>query len=111
MKPLAQFSSFEALDLRVGRILKVEEAATRKPTYRIIADFGPEIGTKVTCGAFRRYSADELLGKLIVGVVNLGSKKMGPEVSEFLMLGVPTQDGETIYLSPENKVELGVAVF
>ncbi len=111
MKPNADFSNFEALDMRVGRIMKVEDAATKKPTYRITVDFGPDIGMKVTCGAFRKYSRDELLGRQIVGVLNFGPKKMGPEVSEFLMLGVPDNNHETTYLMPQGEVPLGVAVF
>jgi tRNA-binding protein len=82
MEPVASFSNFEALDIRVGRIVRVEDAETRKPTYRITVDFGPEIGMKVPCGAFRRYTKEELLGKLIIAVVNFGPKKMGPETSE-----------------------------
>ena len=89
MKPVLSFSNFEALDIRVGRIVRVEEAETRKPTYRITVDFGPEIGMKVSCGAFRRYAREELLGKLVVAVINFGPKRMGPETSEVLMLGVP----------------------
>jgi tRNA-binding protein len=111
MKPVASFSNLEALDIRVGRIARVEDAETRKPTYRITVDFGPEIGMKVSCGAFRRYTKEELLGKLIIAVVNFGPKKMGPETSEVLILGVPNGQDETIYLTPESEVQLGVEVF
>jgi tRNA-binding protein len=74
-------------------------------------DFGPEIGMKVPCGAFRRYTKEELLGKLIIAVVNFGPKKMGPETSEVLILGVPHGTDETIYVTPESEVQLGVEVF
>jgi len=111
MKLIADFSNFEALDIRVGRVVRVEDAATRKPTYRITVDFGPEIGTKVSCGAYRRYRKEELLGKLIIAVVNFGSKKMGLETSECLILGVPKGNDETVYLTPESGVQLGVEVF
>jgi tRNA-binding protein len=111
MKPVASFANFEALDIRVGRIVGVEDAKTRKPTYRITVDFGPEIGMKVSCGAFRRYAREELLGKLVVAVINFGPKRMGPETSEVLMLGVPNRTDETIYLTPESEVQLGAEVF
>ena len=111
MKPIAHFSHFEALDIRVGRVVGVEDAATRQPTYRITVDFGPEIGTKVSCGAYRRYTREELLGKLVIAVVNFGPKNMGPETSEVLMLGVPNATHETIYLTTESEVPLGVEVF
>jgi tRNA-binding protein len=111
MKPMANFSHFEALDMRVGRVVRVEDAATRQPTYRITVDFGPEVGTKVSCGAYRRYTKEELLGKLVIAVVNFGPKKMGPETSEVLILGAPTAKNETIYLTTESEVPLGVEVF
>jgi tRNA-binding protein len=111
MKPMANFSHFEALDMRVGRVVRVEDAATRQPTYRITVDFGPEVGTKVSCGAYRRYTKEELLGKLVIAVVNFGPKEMGPETSEVLILGVPNAKDETIYLTTESEVPLGVEVF
>jgi tRNA-binding protein len=111
MKDITQFSSFEALDIRVGSIVKVEDAQTKKPTYRLTIDFGPEIGVKISCGAYRNYSKESLIGKQIIGVVNFGSKKMGPEISEVLVLGVPNSAGETIYLQPQQDVGLGVSVF
>jgi len=111
VKPQTDYASFAALDMRVGKITKVEEAETKKPAYRMTVDFGPEIGIKVSCGAYRNYAREDLIGRQIIGVINLGSRKMGPEVSEFLMLGVPSAAGETIHLMPEKNVPLGVEVF
>ena len=111
IKQQADFSHFEALDLRVGKIIKVEDADTKKPTYRMTIDFGAEIGTKISCGAYRNYEKDFLLGKQIIAVINLGSRKMGPEISEVLMLGVPDDEGKTIFLQPQQDVSLGVHVF
>src|SRR3989344_286896 len=111
IKDIAEFKNFEALDMRVGKIIRVEDAQTKKPTYRITVDFGSEIGIKVSCGAYRNYSKNDLVGKLIIAVVNLGTKQMGPEKSEVLILGVPNEKGETIYLSPQSDVPLGVKVF
>jgi tRNA-binding protein len=90
---------------------KVEDAATRKPTYRLTIDFGPEIGVKVSCGAYRNYTPGELLGKQIIGIINFAGKKMGPEVSQVLVLGVPNEKGDTIYLMPQTDVLLGAKVF
>jgi tRNA-binding protein len=111
MKPITQFNSFESLDMRVGRIVKVEDSQTKKPTYRLTVDFGAGIGTKVSCGAYRNYSKEFLVGKQVIGVMNLGTKKMGPEISEVLILGVPNPGGETIFLTPQSEVDLGVEVF
>ena len=111
IKDIAEFKNFEALDMRVGKIIRVEDAQTKKPTYRITVDFGSEIGIKVSCGAYRNYSKNDLVGKLIIAVVNLGTKQMGPEKSEVLILGVPNEKGETIYLSPQADAPLGAQVF
>jgi tRNA-binding protein len=111
VKPTADFRNFEALDIRAGRIIQVDDARTRKPTYRLTIDFGPEIGTKVSCGAYRNYPKEALLGKMVVCVVNFGTKKMGPETSEVLVLGIANAAGETIYLTTEQNVPLGGVVF
>lgn len=111
MKDITNYTSFSNLDIRVGKIVKVEDAETKKPTYRITVDFGDEIGTKVSCGAYRNYRKEDLIDKQVVGIVNLGAKQMGPEKSEILILGVPNEKGETIYLKPEQNVSLGIEVF
>ena len=110
-KPTGDYSAFESLDIRVGRIVKVEDAETRKPTYRLTVDFGPDIGMKVSCGAYRNYPKEALVGRQVIGIVNFAPKKMGPERSEVLILGVPNENHETIYLMPQSEVPLGVAVF
>jgi tRNA-binding protein len=110
-KPTSNFSNFSALDIRVGKIINVEDAETKKPTYRLTVDFGPEIGIKKSCGAYRNYSKEFLMGKQVIGVLNFEAKKMGPEISEVLILGVPNSKGETIFLKPEQDVDLGVEVF
>ena len=111
IKPTADFGNFEALDIRAGRIARVDDAHTRKPTYKLTIDFGPEIGTKVSCGAYRNYPKEALIGKTVVCVVNFGVKKMGPEISEVLVLGIANAAGETVYLTTEQSVPLGGAVF
>jgi tRNA-binding protein len=111
IKPTADFSHFDALDIRVGRIVKVEEAQTKKPTWRMTIDFGGDIGTKVSCGAYRHYAKEDLIGRQVLAVVNFAPRKMGPEISEVLTLGVPGEQGATIYVTPQQEVELGAALF
>jgi tRNA-binding protein len=111
MKPVADYAHFEALDIRVGRVLKVEDARSRKPTYRLTIDFGAEIGVKVSCGAYRNYAPEELTGRVVIAVVNFPEKRMGPEVSQVLVLGVTNAQGETIHLTPESEAPLGGVVF
>lgn len=111
IKPTADFAHFDALDIRVGRIVKVEDAATKKPTYKMTIDFGPEIGVKISCGAYKSYAKESLVGQQVLAVVNFAPRKMGPEVSEVLVLGVPNAAGDTIYATPQQPVDLGVALF
>jgi tRNA-binding protein len=110
-KSTANYTNFEALDIRVGVILDVADSQTKKPTYRMLIDFGPEIGHKVSCGAYKNYTRDQLLGKEVICIVNFGPLKMGPEISEVLVLGVPNEKGETIFLTPQSEVPIGVQVF
>jgi len=111
MKPIAEFSHFDALDIRVGRIVNVEDARTKKPTYRMTIDFGSEIGTKVSCGAYRHYAKEELVGSQVVAVINFAPKQMGPEISEALVLGIENDRGEVIRLTPATSVPIGANVF
>lgn len=111
LKHQVGLDSFSSLDIRVGRIVDVAEANTKKPLYRITVDFGPEIGRKVSCGGFRRYAKEALLGKQVVAVVNLPPKQMGPETSEVLILAALNERGEPIYLTPEAEAPPGSTVF
>ena len=111
VKTQAQYSSLALLDLRVGKIIRVEDSKTTKPTYRMTVDFGSEIGVKISCGAYKNYEKEDLVGKQVIGVINFAAKKMGPEISEVLILGVANLEGETIYLKPERDVSLGAEIF
>lgn len=111
VKQLATFANFDALDIRAGKVVDVNDAQTKKPTYRITIDLGPEIGRKISCGAYRNYAKDYLLGKAVICIVNLGPKKMGPETSEVLVLGIANAHGETIFLTTDSNVALGSPVF
>lgn len=110
MKDLAEYSAFAALDLRVGTVLAVDESRARKPTWRLTIDFGPEIGSKVSCGAFRNYAPTELVGRQVVAIVNLPTLKMGPERSEVFVLGVDDGTGGAIRITVESEVAPGASV-
>lgn len=105
-----EYGDFEKVDMRVGRIVSVEDSATRKPTYRFTLDFGPEIGIKKSFAALTNYSKEELEGGCVIAVVNFPPKQMGREMSEVLILGVPGEGG-VIRLMPERAVEPGARVF
>ena len=97
--------------MRVGRIVGVEDSLARKPTYRLTIDFGPELGIKRSVGAYRGYAPEALVGRQIVAVVNFGPKKMGPEISEVLVLGVDSEAGTVVYLTPASDVPLGNPIY
>ncbi len=103
------WNDFEAVELRVGRIIEVEDFPEAKvPAYRIKADFGPEIGIKKTSARVTDlYAADDLVGRQIVGVVNFPVKQIGPVRSEFLLTGFYREDGAVVLAVPERDVPLG----
>ncbi len=105
MNPL---EALETLDLRVGRILRAEpNARARKPSYKLWIDFGP-LGEKTSSAQLTaRYRADQLIGKLVIAAVNLGTRNIAGFQSEVLVLGVPDTSGETVLLAVEQGVPLG----
>ncbi|MEF7353969.1 protein secretion chaperonin CsaA [Escherichia coli] len=111
MKDKASFDSFSALDMRAGTIIRVEKSKTSKPTWRMTIDLGPELGTRVSCGAYTNYAAEDLQETQVICIVNLGTMKMGPEKSEVLVLGVSDGSGGTIPLTTEKRVDNGECVF
>jgi tRNA-binding protein len=108
----AEFGDFLTLDLRVGTIMTAERALTRKPAYRMTIDFGEEIGKRVSCGDYVNYAPEEIIGKQVIAVTNLPPKRMGPEISEVLVLGVqnPVGDG-TVFLTVDKSVPNGSKIF
>lgn len=101
-KPDIAASDFFAVDMRVGRVESVEEfPEARRPAYKLTVDFGPEIGLKRTSAQVTNYSIDQLVGRLVVGAVNLGRKQVGPFMSEFLILGSIDDADQVLLLSPE----------
>jgi tRNA-binding protein len=106
------YSDFEKVDVRVGRIVTVEDfPQARKPAYKLSIDFGPEIGVKRSSAQVTNYSKEELLGRLVMGVVNFPPRQIGPFFSEVLTLGVPDGNGDVILLSPTKEVPLGGRMF
>ncbi len=103
------WQEFEAVELRVGTILKVEPfPEARKPAYKVWADFGPEIGTRKTSVQITAlYTPEDLLGRQIIGVVNFPPKQVGPFRSEFLLTGFADENGAIVIAAPERAVPNG----
>ena len=101
---MATFDDFLKLDIRVGRIVEAREfPEARKPAFKLTIDFGPEIGVKQSSAQIvARYTVSELTGKLVLGVVNFPSRRIGPFESEVLTLGVPDMDGQVILVEPDS---------
>ena len=109
MSPL---EAFGLLDMRVGRVLRAEpNPQARKPAYRLWIDFGP-LGTRQSSAQLTdRYSAEQLVGTLVIAAVNLGTRRIAGFVSEVLVLGVPDEAGRVTLLRPDDEVPLGGRVY
>ena len=102
---------FFALDLRAGRVVGVEPfPEARKPAWKLTVDFGPVIGELRTSAQITNYAADDLQGRLVVGAVNLGTKRIAGFTSEFLVLGALDPDGTVRLLQLEPDVQPGAPV-
>jgi tRNA-binding protein len=111
-RPLITFADFDRIDVRTGRIVGAEAfPEARKPAYKLRIDFGP-LGTRTSSAQLtRRYSAAELVGRLVVAVVNFPPRQIGPFRSEVLTLGIDDGTGAVVLLVPDADVPLGHRVF
>ena len=103
------FDDFQKVDVRVGRIIEAEPfPEARKPAFKIKIDFGAGIGVKKSSAQItRHYQPTNLVGRLVLAVVNFPPRQIGPVMSEVLTLGVPDEDGEVVLLQPEQDVPIG----
>lgn len=106
---MATFEDFQKLDIRIGKILDVQDfLEARKPAFKLRIDFGEEIGIKRSCAQLTvNYSKDELIGKLVLCVVNFPPRQIGTAISEVLTLGIPDERNECILIIPERDIPIG----
>jgi tRNA-binding protein len=107
------FDDFLKVDVRVGRILDVRPfPGARKPAYQLEVDFGAAIGRRRSSAQLtQRYTADELLGRLVLAVVNFPPRQVATFFSEVLVLGVPDAEGNVVLVEPQADVPLGGRLF
>jgi tRNA-binding protein len=102
------WEQFEAVDMRVGRVVEVEDfPEARQPAWKLRIDFGRAIGEKRSSAQIKRYARDDLEGRLVVAVVNFPPKQIGPFMSEVLVLGAIDDAKGIVLLRPDEDVELG----
>jgi tRNA-binding protein len=104
--------AFEVLDLRVGRVTRAEpNERARKPSFKLWIDFGP-LGERTSSAQLRAlYRAEDLVGRLVIAAVNLGTRNIAGVLSEVLVLGVPSEKGEVVLLEVGREVPLGGRVY
>ena len=102
------WDEFMRVDVRVGRIVEVEDfPEARRPAWKLRVDFGAQIGERRSSAQITNYARDELVGRRVVAVVNFPPKQIGPVRSECLVLGTYAADGAVLLLAPEPEAELG----
>jgi tRNA-binding protein len=107
------FDEFLKVDVRVGRIVAARPfPAARKPAYQLELDFGPEVGRRRSSAQLtQRYTADELVGRQVLAVINFPPRQIATFLSEVLVLGVPDANGDVVLVEPEAEVPLGGRLF
>ena len=113
---VTDITTFEKVEMRVGRVIGCTEfPEARKPSYKLEIDFGP-LGLRHSSAQLTaHYAPADVIGKLVVAVVNFPPRRIAGFSSEVLVLGVPGQgvrpEGTVVLLQPERSVEPGSRVF
>ena len=107
------FEDFLRVDVRVGTVLSAEPyPEARKPSLKLLIDFGPGIGEKKSCAQIAaRYNADDLIGRQIAAVVNFPARQIGKAISEVLTLGFADESGQVVLFRPDAAVPNGSRLF
>ena len=107
------FDDFLKVDIRVGTIVEaLPFPEARKPAFRLMIDFGPELGIKKSSVQItKNYELDDLVGRQVAAVVNFPPRQIGPLMSEVLTLGFPDKNGEVVMFAPDLKVPDGGRLF
>src|SRR5918994_3836768 len=99
---------FAEVDIRVGTVIAVEEfPEARKPAWKLTINFGPAFGVKRSSAQITHYPPDELEGRQVVAVVNFRPRRIGPFLSEVLVLGALDDEEDVVLLRPDTDVADG----
>lgn len=106
---LIEFDDFLAVDIRVGRVTRVEAfPEARKPALKLWIDFGDEIGTRKSSAQItEHYDAEALVGRQVLAVVNFPPRQIGPFRSEVLTLGISDAEGRVVLVAPDFEAPTG----
>jgi tRNA-binding protein len=103
-----QYEDFLRVQIRAGRIVRVEDFPNaRKPAFKLWIDFGPLGQKKSSAQVTRLYRKEELVGKLVLGVVNFPPRQIADFMSEVLLLGVMPDEETVVLVHPDRDVPLG----
>jgi len=105
------YEDFRKVDIRVGRIVEVDDfPQARKPAFKVRIDFGP-LGVKTSSAQITtHYTKADLLGRLVIAVVNFPPRQIANFFSEVLTLGVMLKDDEVVLVGPDREVPLGLEI-
>jgi tRNA-binding protein len=103
------FDDFLKVDIRAGRVVEVQPfPEARKPAWKLKIDFGPEIGVKKSSAQITElYQPEDLMGRMVMAVVNFPPRQIGPFMSEVLTLGVADAQGRVVLLAPDHDAPVG----
>ena len=103
------WEDFEKIDIRTGTILEINDfPGARKPAYRLLIDFGNEIGIKKSSAQITaHYRKEDLVNRQVIAVINFPPKQIAAFISECLVLGVYDENNDVVLLQPDKKIKNG----
>ena len=105
---MISLEDFQRVDMRVGRIVDVQDfPEARRPAWKLLIDFGPQLGVKASSAQITHYTREELEGRPVVAVVNFPARRIASFQSEVLVLGALDADKGVVLLAPDQEVALG----
>jgi tRNA-binding protein len=109
---MIEYDAFQRVDMRVGRVLRAEPfPEARRPAIKLWIDFGEMGERKSSAQLTENYKPEDLIGRLILAVVNFPPRQIGKFMSEVLVLGVPDENGAVVLIRPDHDVPLGGRIY